>query len=157
MGPGTAYLDALILFEQGKETEALRLIVERERGNLLPLTRAYIGSLRALIEGKRDESIGHAMHVYAHAPDGEGLIYQARTLSVLGEGEKALTLLEASFDRGFNPYRLLRKPDPWLDSARSHARFEHLVERTRDKYTSTRQAFIEANGERLLGVTAPLP
>jgi eukaryotic-like serine/threonine-protein kinase len=156
MGPGTAYLDALILFEQGKTVEAMRIIEERERGNLLPLTRAYIGSLRALIEGKRDESIGCAMHVYAHAPDGEGLIYQARTLSVLGEGEKAVTLLEAAFDRGFNPYRLLRRPDPWLDSARSHSRFAHLDERARDKYINTRQAFVDANGERLLGVTVPL-
>jgi tetratricopeptide (TPR) repeat protein len=157
MGPGTVYLDALILYESGARDQALQLLVDRDRGNLLPLTRAYVTSLRALIEGDRDASIAASMQIYANAPDGEGLVYQGRSLSHWGESADAVRLFAAALDRGFNPYRMLVRHDSWLDHARADSSFPALFERARDKYRATWQAFVDADGERLLGVAVPPP
>jgi hypothetical protein len=85
------------------------------------------------------------------------MIYTARSLSLLGEAGEAVLLLERALDRGFNPYRMLLRSDTWLDAARSHANFPRLFARARQKYAVARQAFIDAGGERLLGVTVPTP
>jgi hypothetical protein len=88
--------------------------------------------------------------------DPEGMVYQARNLSLLGEDGEAVLLLEQALDRGFNPYRMLLRPDAWLDAARSHADFPRVFARAREKYTVARQAFVDAGGERLLGVSLPV-
>jgi serine/threonine-protein kinase len=155
MGKGTIYLDALILFEQGKSDDALRVLRERERSNLLPVTRAYVAGLRALIEGNHAESTTCGKQVAAQSTDPEGMVYQARTLSLLGEPGDAVLLLERALDGGFNPYRMLQRPDAWLDPARSHAGFPGLFARARHKYGIARQEFVDAGGERLLAVTVP--
>ncbi len=157
MGKGTIYLDALILFEQGQSDDALQLLRERERANLLPMTRAYLGGLRAWIEGNREESIALGKRVAAQATDGESFVYMARMLSALGEGGEAVLLLEKALDHGFNPYRMLQRSDSSLDAARSHAHFPPLLARARQTYLIARQAFVDAGGERLLGVTVPVP
>lgn len=153
MGKGTIYLDALILFEQGKSDDALQLVKERERANFLPLTRAHMGALRAWIEGNREESIALGKRLAPQSADGEGLVYLARMLSALGDGGGAVLLLGKALDSGFNPYRVLRRSDSSLDAARSHSSFPHLLERARNQYLVARQAFVDAGGERLLGVT----
>lgn len=155
MGKGTIYLDALILFEQGKSDDALHLLRERDRANLLPLTRAHLGQLRALIEGNREESVALAERVASQSTDPESMVYTARSLSLLGEPGEALLLLERALDHDFNPYRMLLRSDTWLDAARSHADFPRLFARARQKYAVARQAFVDAGGERLLGVTVP--
>jgi eukaryotic-like serine/threonine-protein kinase len=156
MGRGTIYLDVLILFEQGKTDDALHLVRERERTNLLPVTRAHLGGLRAFIEGNRDESNALWKRIENTFTDPEGMVYQARALSVFGETRDAVLLLEKALDRGFNPLRMLKRPDAWLDSARLHADYPRLVERARQKYAVARQAFVDAGGERLLGVSVPV-
>jgi TolB-like protein len=154
MGKGTIYLDALILFEQGQGQAALRLLGERERGNLLPMTRDFVGSLRAWIQGDRDQGLALARRLAIDIPDGEGMLYIARTLSALGEGGEAVELLGRALEKGFNPYRLLHS-DPSLDAARAHAAFPRLFDSARRRYLMMRQTFIDAKGESLLGVTLP--
>ena len=155
MGKGTLYVDALILFEQGRREDALHLLRERERTNLLPLTRAYISGIRALMEGRAEEGAALEQRAASQSFDPESMVYMARALSLLGEPREALLLWERALDRGFNPYRLLIRADPSLDAARSHAGFPRLLERAREKYAAARQAFVDAGGERLLGVTLP--
>ena len=155
MGKATVYVDALVLFEQGKVDEALRLLREREQANLLPLTREYLGALRALIEGRSEESLALERRVASSSFDPENMMYVARTLSRLGAGAEAIGMLERALDRGFNPYRMLMRTDAWWDAARAHADFPRVFERARQKYGIARQAFIDVGGERLLGVTVP--
>ena len=157
MGKGTIVLDALVLFEQGHRAEALRLLAERERTNLLPVTRDYLGALRAWIEGNLAESIALCRRVAGQIPDGEGLVYVARMLSALGEGDDAVVLMQQTLERGFNPYRLLQSSDGALTALRAHLEYPTLLDAARTKYLSARQAFLDAGGERLLGVTVPLP
>ena len=156
MGKGTIYLDVLILFEQGKTDAALHLLRERERTNLLPVTRAYLGGFRAFIEGDREESIALWKRIENKFKDPEGMVYQARTLSLAGEAKEAVLLLERALDHGFNPYRVLVGSDSSLVGARSQTDFPRLLERARQKYLAARQAFVDAGGERLLGVSVPV-
>src|SRR5262245_15010041 len=155
MGRGTIYLDVLILFEQGKTDAALHLARERER-NLLPVTRAHLGGLRAFMEGNREESIALWKRIENKLTDPEGMAYQARALSALGETREAVLLLEKALDRGFNPHRMLERPDAWLDPARLHTDYPRIFERARQKYAIAREAFVDAGGERLLGVSVPV-
>ena len=155
MGKGTLYVDALILFEQGRREDARSLLKERERTNLLPLTRAYLSGIRALMEGRADEGVALEQRAASPSFDPESMLYMARHLSLLGEPRNALLLWERALDRGFNPYRMLLRSDSWLDAARSHADFPRLFARARDTYIAARRAFVDAGGERLLGVTLP--
>jgi TolB-like protein/tetratricopeptide (TPR) repeat protein len=157
MGKGTVYLDALILFEQGHRDGALRLIAERERTNLLPVTRDSLGALRGWIEGRTEESIALCRRAAGQITDGESLLQVARILSALGEGGEAVLLLQRVLERGFNPYRFLRSSDGALNCARAHPAYPSLLGAARTRYESARQAFIDAGGERLLGVTIPIP
>jgi serine/threonine protein kinase len=144
MGRGTIYLDVLILFEQGKTDDALHLIRERERTNLLPVTRAHVGGLRAFVEGNREESIALWKSIANKLTDPEAMVYQARGLSVLGETRDAVLLLEQALDRGFNPYRMLERPDASLDPARLHADYPRLLSGL--VRAVARQAFVDAGG-----------
>lgn len=155
MGKGTVFLDALMLFEQGHREKALSLLRERERSNLLPVTRDYLDALRAWIEGKREESIALCRRVAKQLPDGEGLMYIARMLAALGEGGEAATLLHQCLEKGFNPYRVLQSEDGALKSVRDHSSYPELLTAAQSKYLGARQAFIDAGGETLLGVTIP--
>jgi hypothetical protein len=111
--------------------------------------------LRALIEGNREEHIALWKRIESKVTDPEGMVYQARTLSFVGETKEAVLLLERALDHGFNPYRVLVRSDSFLDGARSQTDFPRLLERARQKYLAARQAFIDAGGERLLGVSVP--
>jgi hypothetical protein len=100
MGKGTFYTDALILFEDGDEHEAIRRLKERERANLPEVTRAMVGSLRALAEGIRDESLDATRRALAHFPDPEGRYYLTRHLAYWGENDEALSQFEAVLEGG---------------------------------------------------------
>lgn len=156
MGKGTIMHDALILFEQGRGDEALRRISERERTNLLPVTRDFIGAVREWSEGKREESIALCRRVAGRIPDGEELMYVARMLSAHDEGGEALVLLRQALDQGFNPYRLLLSSDRTLHAVRAHQDYHALLGAARTTYLDVRRAFIDAGGGRLLGVTTPM-
>jgi hypothetical protein len=77
-------------------------------------------------------------------------------LSGLGEGGDAVVLMQQALERGFNPYRVLRSSDSAWNAVRAHPAYPPLLDAARTKYQNARQAFIDAGGERLLGVTVPL-
>ena len=56
---------------------------------------------------------------------------------------------------GFEIYRKLTRTDPWLDSIRSHADFDELLAKARTSYDQAKALFVEADGDRLLGVGIP--
>jgi serine/threonine protein kinase len=155
MGKGTIYTDALILFEEGDVGEAVRRLKERERATLPGVTRALVTSLRALAEGKREESLDATRRALAHFPDPEGRYYLSRQLSYWGEAEEARVHFERILEAGFNTYRALTRVDPWLSSLRSAAGFGAVLETARKRYEASRAAFLDAGGHRLLGVEVP--
>jgi len=149
------YTDALILFEDGDEHEAIRRLKERERANLPEVTRAMVGSFRALAEGIHDESLDATRRALAHFPDPEGRYDLTRHLAYWGENDEALSQFEAVLEGRFNIYRALTRSDSWLVSLRSHEGYEALVAKAKTRYDAAKAAFVEAHGDRLLGVTIP--
>ena len=69
-------------------------------------------------------------------PDGEGLMYIARMLAAI--------LLHKALEKGFNAS--IVAVVPWCAEVRARA-----------SQLFARQAFVDAGGERLLGITRPIP
>ena len=155
MGKGTFYLDALILVEENRLQEAAQLLRERERENLAPVTHAFVTSLRAAAEGARAESVDATRRALRHFPDPEGMYYLSRHLAYCGEAEDAIARLEEVLDRGFILYRVLARPDQWLDPLRTRPGFQAIFDRSREAYTRVRATFLNSDGDRLLGSTTP--
>ena len=113
--------------------------------------RAMVASTRALYEGKREESLDRAQFVIDRFPDPETVCWHARILAHFGERARALDAMNLALDRGFNPYWILTRTDPWLDSMRSSREGEDLMQRSEARYLEALAAFRDAGGETLLG------
>jgi serine/threonine protein kinase/tetratricopeptide (TPR) repeat protein len=147
-------LQSAILVEQGHTGEAIRILREIEQGNLVALVRVFVSSMRALLEGRREECLEGANRAIAEFEDPEAVWQAARKLAYFGERESALAALELSLDRGYILYRILTRKDPWLDSLRPTPEFADLLRRAESRYREALAAFRDAGGEELLGVDA---
>ena len=147
-------MEAVVLGEQGHESEAIRQLRELEQADLTEYVRAMVSSIRALYEGEREESLKGAQHVIDQFPDPETVCWHARMFAHFGERERALAALNLALDRGFILNRILTRTDPWLDPVRSSPEFVDLLERAESRYREAVTAFQEAGGEELLGIRA---
>lgn len=142
---------AVVAGERGQKDDALRRLREIETGDLTEFVRAMVASTRALYEGKREESLDRAQFVIDRFPDPETVCWHARILAHFGERARALDAMNLALDRGFNPYWILTRTDPWLDSMRSSREGEDLMQRSEARYLEALAAFRDAGGETLLG------
>ncbi len=149
MNKGTFYLDALILAMQGRKEEAHRFLREREASSLAPVTQAYVASLRALLEGSRDESLRATEEAIRYFRDPEGRFYLARHFGYWGVAERALEALQDVVAHGFLPHRLAT--DEWLRSVRGNPRFGALVREVESRRRENASIFSELGGKELLG------
>jgi tetratricopeptide (TPR) repeat protein len=145
-------LEAIVVAERGERGRAIEMLRERE-GGATHLLRHMLASFRAVLEGDRRGALESSRPVFAAFPDPEAVFLVARNLAYFGE-ERALAELARAHDRGFVLYRLLVRPDPWLDPLRAHKAFTALVARAREDYGRSVNAYVRAGGERLLG---PVP
>jgi tetratricopeptide (TPR) repeat protein len=145
------YFEGVVLTTMGREAEALSVLREREREDRPEAMRVFIASLRALLEGKREESLEATERCLAHFRDPEVRYYLARQLAHLGAHERALDEVGRAIDGGFSCPRMLER-DPWLDPLRSTPEFGAILERAQDGRRQAAAAFVEAGGDRLLGV-----
>lgn len=114
----------------------------------------YLTSLRALLEGKREESLEASEELMkATFRDPEGMYYLARQLSYLGEAEKALDMLSRAISSGFFCYATMAR-DPWLDRLRTNSEFTSLMRRAQQLHREASAAFFLARGDSLLGIRA---
>lgn len=144
------YMEAVALTALGRGDEAvgrLRALEKSTPGDSLVLL--YITSLRALLEGKREESLAALKPAPGLQRDGEGIYYVARHLAFLGEREAALQALGRMLKFGFFCYPALAH-DPWLDSLRGIPVFEATVGRALARQERAQDAFRVAGGDRLL-------
>jgi pentatricopeptide repeat protein len=147
------YLPALALQTLGRTDEALHMLREREAHMEEPRARAFLTSLRALLEGGTDEARAalQATHDY---PDGEGLFYAARSYARLGDHEQALDLLERMLQHGFCCPAVL-DTDPWLEPVRGTARFATVRGTARRRSNHAAEDCARAGGDQLLGCQPP--
>jgi eukaryotic-like serine/threonine-protein kinase len=116
----------------------------------------FIAAARALIEGRRDDSVALLRRIAASKfSDPEGLLYVSRHFARLGEPDDALAMLKRSVEGGHFCYPALVR-DSWFDGIRGDARFAALVEEARARHEDAIRTFRAAGGERVLGIADPV-
>lgn len=142
------YMSGLALASLGRESDAIAALRWRERDTRDNRARAFLISLRALLQGERDESL-HALHRAGdQLTDPEAKYYIARSFARLAAREDALASLNDVVNDGFFCYPAFVR-DPWLDDIRDLQPFRELLENARSRHESARQAFRVAGGEEL--------
>jgi DNA-binding winged helix-turn-helix (wHTH) protein/tetratricopeptide (TPR) repeat protein len=152
-GDDTWFVDSFALSALGRSPEAVARLRVLEQQQLLPLVRAVLTSVRALLENSREEAVA-ATHEFAERlVDPEASYYAARQFAFLGQRADALRLLRQAVERGFFSWPTLVS-DSWLDSLRRGAEFSSILTCARQKHESAHAAFHRCGGNLLLGVTA---
>jgi tetratricopeptide (TPR) repeat protein len=150
-GGDFGYTTALILAALGRTDEALPVLQEKEQMYAGRLGTFYLISLRAFLQGKREESIKASEAILSGTfRDPEGLFYQARQLAYLDEKPMALEMFARAIDRGFFCYPVMLR-DPWLDPLRGSTEFIDLLRKAQELHREATQAFYDLGGEAVLG------
>jgi serine/threonine protein kinase len=148
------YGRALALTGLGRIEDAVVLLKEREAEKPWRLGLLYLISLRALLEGKREESLeANAEISKSTFRDPEGIFYFARHLSYLRQEDEALETLSRSIDNGFFCYPAMVR-DPWLDPLRSRPEFTAILRKCQQLHREASAAFLSFGGDTLLGLPA---
>ncbi len=142
------YMSGLALASLGRESDAIAALRWRERDTRDNRARAFLVSLRALLQGERDESL-HALHRAGdELTDPEAKYYLARSFARLSASDDALASLSDVVHDGFFCYPAFIT-DPWLDGIRHLEPFRELLEIAQSRHESARQAFRGAGGGEL--------
>jgi tetratricopeptide (TPR) repeat protein len=145
------YAQGVMLASLGRTDEAIAKLRQRE-DIAWRISRLYVISLRALLEGKREESLQACNELrQATFRDPEGIYYLARQLSFLGEQDWALETLSRAINHGFFCYDAMVR-DPWLDSIRARSEFTALLRQAHELHREAAAAFVAAGGHSLLGI-----
>src|SRR5262249_4561195 len=124
-GYGTAL--ALAMLE--RVPEAIIILRQHEEAFPWRFSRLFLTSMRALLEGNREESLRASEELMnATFRDPEGLFYQARQLAYLGADDWALEMFSRAVDNGFFCYQSFVR-DPWLDHLRGKPAFSAIMQR----------------------------
>jgi non-specific serine/threonine protein kinase len=151
MGTDPVYFDALVLASMGREGEAISILQAREQKALPEAMHAFVASLRALLEGKREESLEATERCFTHFRDPEARYYLARQLARLGAQERALEEMRRVVEQGFYCSQVLAR-DIWLEPLRSAPKFGAIVQRAEDHRRRAAESFLKEGGDRLLDV-----
>jgi tetratricopeptide (TPR) repeat protein len=152
-GGDFGYALGLTLASLGRTEEAVSTLRQREQ-IIWRLGRLYLTSLRALLEGNRQESLDACDELRkATFRDPEGIYYLARQLSYIGEETSALDTLSRAIDNGFFCHRAMVR-DPWLDSLRAKPEFTALLRKAHQLHHEASAAFFAGGGAALLGINS---
>jgi serine/threonine protein kinase/tetratricopeptide (TPR) repeat protein len=156
-GGDFGYGIGLALAALGRVDEAVSTLRQREQLKPWRLGMLYLTSLRALLEGNREESLEASRELReATFRDPEGIYYQARQLSYLDQQPQALEMLSRAINNGFFCYPAMVR-DPWLDSIRGRKEFTALLRKARHLHQQALKCFLSAAGDSLLGIHAESP
>jgi eukaryotic-like serine/threonine-protein kinase len=144
------YIEGLAYAALGRRDDALR-VLRADTDLDGPVADAYVASLRALLEGRRDDSIRAAHRLLESLRDAEGRFYLARQLAYLGESETALAHLRRCIDDGFYPV-LTFQEDPWLSTVRDESGFPAVLQRAQRRHSAARESWSECEGATLLAM-----
>ena len=143
------YSTAAALAMLGRVDEAIVLLKEKEQLSWR-LGKLYLESLRALLEGDRDESLRASDELLAATfRDPEGWYLLARQLGYLNEAGRAFIALSRT--EGFFCYSALAS-DPWLDPLRGYPEFKRILRKAQTQHQEALSVFQAEGGPALLGV-----
>jgi DNA-binding winged helix-turn-helix (wHTH) protein len=143
------YLAGLALASLGREQDAVAALRWRERGTRDNRARAFLVSLRALLEGHREESLVALQRAEDEITDPEARYYIARSLAHLGSHDAAMTSLRRVVDDGYFCYPVFAS-DAWLAGVRGSTAFAEILDAARARHESAASAFHTAGGDALL-------
>lgn len=150
--PGVPFLHTrgLALSLLGRTDEALELL-RRAEADLNPgILRLFVVAGRAMLEGKREESVDATEQLLAlKYLDFEGRYFLCRQLARLGEQKRALEVFVETVERGYRCVPGMVR-DPWIDSLRGTPEFEASFKQAELGYEEARLAFRKAGGEAVL-------
>jgi hypothetical protein len=116
--------------------------------------RDFMVAARALLEGKRDESIAAVGRIVtSDFRDPEALFYLSRHLAHVNEVGSALDLFERVVSGGYFCFPAMAS-DPWLDPLRKKAAFSKLLRQTEQQHREAAAAFAQRRGEEVLGIAS---
>lgn len=142
----------LALMMLGRDDEALARL--RSAGPISGRLATFTEVLRLELEGRREEAI-ERLRTQSDIPDPEGCFYVGRGLAHLGSTSEALALLSKSIENGFFCLAAYAR-DPWLDPLRGDSRFLALQRRAEARHRQALISFLNAEGDRILGVAHPV-
>lgn len=147
------YLHSLALGMLGRQAEALDVL---EALPVDPNNRLvhFLRALQCLFRNEAQASMA-ALEPIIRLPDPEGKYYFGRNAAYLGMTAHALALLGEAVDGGFFCLPSYAH-DPWLDSLRGTDEFASLLRRAEARHRRALFAFLDANGDRVLGVSHPV-
>lgn len=150
---GIPYMRNLALVMMGRTEEALAELsqVKIDSSNRLSF---YVEGLRETIHGNQ-EAAAEQLRRLSDIPDPEGRFYVGRGLAYVGELDQALQLLGSAVDGGFFCLPALTR-DPWLDPLRARSEFTEIVRRAETRHRQAVISFLNAEGDRVLGVAHPV-
>ena len=144
------YMGPICLVALGREQEALALLEEQKPTPHHHIT--YLISLRALLQGRREESIQASERVLASGfGDPEGVYYLARHYVRQEEPKRAVELLGRVVERGYFCFSAMAR-DPWLDPLRADPTFNRILHTAEERYREAAATFAQLGGDRLLGL-----
>jgi hypothetical protein len=151
-GSDYGYGVGMVLAMLGRTEDAVSLLRQRELERPWRLGKLFLTSLRALLEGNREESLAASDELMnATFRDPEGIYYLARQLSYLREETSALDMLSQAIDNGFFCHQAMVR-DPWLDALRARAEFTDLLRKAHQLQREASTAFLVGGGPGLLGI-----
>jgi hypothetical protein len=142
------YMSGLALAALGRESDAIAALRWRERDTRDNRARAFLVSLRALLQGERDESLLALHRAGDELTDPEAKYYLARSFARLSAHDDALASLSDVVRDGFFCYPGF-VTDPWLDGIRHLQPFRELMETARSRHESAREALRGTGGLEL--------
>jgi hypothetical protein len=150
---GIPYMRNLALIMLGRSGEALESLQAVDKAIPSRLV-TYVTALQQLVRNERAESlvsIGRMCTI----KDPEGRFYVARHLAHLGDRDGALSLLQHVVEDGFFCLPALTR-DPWLDTLRGTPAFAAVLKRAETRHRQAVISFLNAEGDRVLGVAHPV-
>lgn len=143
------YMPGVALAALGRDRDAIAALRWREREAGDSRAGWYIASLRALLEGDREQSLRALDHACALLVDPEAIYYLARTYARLGCDERAIREMTRVVDGGFVCHETFAR-DPWLNRLRGDPPFGALLARARTASARAADAFASAGGREVL-------
>jgi eukaryotic-like serine/threonine-protein kinase len=151
-GRDFGYVGALALASLGRVDEAVELLRTSEQTNLPRLLKLFVVSLRALLEGKLEESLETSRKLMQTSfRDPEGIYHLACQLSYLNQQEEALRFLLRAIEGGFFCYSAMVR-EPWLDALRGTKDFPNLLRIAEKRHHDASRIFVDSGGPALLAV-----
>lgn len=143
------YMPGLALASLGREADAVAALRWRERETRDNRARAFLVSLSALLEDRRDDCLAALARAGDALADPEALYYVARTYARLGERRAALEALARVVDGGFHCAPAFAA-DPWLAALAGDAEFSNIVDRAERGRRDAAERFASAGGLTLV-------